>query len=226
MQQLEISDSAKQSAPDVKPFDKPLSEVCEKPVFEAVKRIYDIVLSTLALIFLSPVLLIIIIAITIDDPGNPFFVQERIGKNSKSFKIYKFRSMCVDAEKQLENLTEYNECKEGHFKIEDDPRVTRVGKLLRKTSLDELPQLINIIKGDMSIVGPRPFIPQEQRLLPDDRLCVKPGLSCYWQITDTTNMSGEEQLELDYKYIRERSVLTDFKIIVTTLAFVFRKKNK
>lgn len=89
-----------------------------------------------------------------------------------------------------------------------------------------MPQLINIIKGDMSIVGPRPFIPEEQRLLPDDRLCVKPGLSCYWQITDTTNMSSEEQLELDYKYIRERCVLTDFKIIVTTLAFVFKKKNK
>lgn len=226
MQQLEISKGAEQSATDVKPYDKPHSESRDKPVFEVIKRIYDIVLSTLALIFLSPVLLIIIIAIMIDDPGNPFFVQERIGKNSKSFKIFKFRSMCADAEKQLENLTHCNECREGHFKIEDDPRVTRVGKLIRKTSLDELPQLINIIKGDMSIVGPRPFIPEEQRLLPDDRLCVKPGLSCYWQITDTTEMSSEEQLELDYKYIRERCVLTDFKIIFTTLAFVFKKKNK
>ena len=226
MQKLEISESAEQDFFDAGYYDRSLNDSIDKPVYKVVKRLFDIVASMGALIFLSPVLLIIIIAITIDDPGNPFFVQERIGKNSKSFKIYKFRSMCVDAEKQLENLTEYNECKEGHFKIEDDPRVTRVGKLLRKTSLDELPQLINIIKGDMSIVGPRPFIPEEQRLLPDDRLCVKPGLSCYWQITDTTNMSSEEQLELDYKYIRERSVLTDFKIIVTTLAFVFKKKNK
>ena len=197
----------------------------EKVIYNFVKRVFDIVASFIALIILSPVFLIISIAIMIDDFGNPIFSQERIGKNSKPFKLYKFRSMRVNAENELENLSDQNEYLDVHFKMKNDPRITRVGKFIRRTSLDELPQLINILKGEMSIIGPRPFIPSEQKQLPSDRLCVKPGLSCYWQITDTINMSAEEQLELDYKYIKERSLLTDLKIIFKTFGVVFGKKN-
>lgn len=197
----------------------------EKPVYDFFKRVFDVVCSSLALIVLSPLLLIVAIAIMIDDFGNPFFVQERTGKDSKPFKMYKFRSMKNNAENELDELMKFNEYADVHFKMENDPRITKVGKFIRKTSIDELPQLINIIKGDMSIIGPRPFVPSEQEQLPADRLLVKPGLSCYWQITDTTKMSNEEQLELDYKYIRERSFATDIKMIFRTVGVVFGEKN-
>lgn len=202
------------------------NEFEEKPIYEVCKRVFDVVCSLIALVILSPLFLIVSAVIMIDDFGNPFFVQERTGKNGKVFKMYKFRSMKINAEEELEELMKYNEYSDIHFKMRDDPRITRVGRFIRKTSIDELPQLINILKGDMSIVGPRPFIPSEQKQLPDDRLLVKPGLSCYWQIADTAKMSNEEQLELDYKYIRERSFATDIKIIFLTIGVVFGKKNK
>ena len=201
------------------------TEFVEKPIYDSAKRFFDVVLSLFAIIILSPVFLVISIAIMIDDFGNPIFSQERIGKDSKPFKLYKFRSMCVNAEKKIDKLAEFNEYSNLHFKMKNDPRVTRVGKFIRKTSLDELPQLINILKGEMSIVGPRPFIPSEQEQLPSERLVVKPGLSCYWQVTNTTKMTEEEQLELDYKYIRERSLRTDLKIILKTIEVVFFGKN-
>lgn len=201
------------------------AEFKEKPVYDFFKRAFDIVCSLLALIVLSPVFLITIIAIVADDFGNPFFVQERIGKDNKPFRMYKFRSMRLNAEKELAELMKYNEYSDVHFKMDKDPRITRVGKIIRKISIDELPQLVNVLKGDMSIIGPRPFIRSEQEQLPADRLAVKPGLSCFWQITDTTKMSTEEQLELDYKYIRERSVLTDLSLIFKTIMVVFKGKN-
>ncbi|MGN1114828.1 MAG: sugar transferase [Oscillospiraceae bacterium] len=197
----------------------------KKPIYEAVKRVFDIVASALALIILSPVFLITIIAIVIDDPGNPFFSQERVGKNGKKFKIYKFRSMRTDAEEHKKDYLDCNESNGPLFKIAKDPRVTRVGRFIRKTSIDELPQLINILKNDMSVIGPRPFIPSEQQLLPDFRLLVKPGLSCYWQIGGKNSLTEEEQLELDKKYINERSVSVDIKIILITLAEVLHLKN-
>lgn len=197
----------------------------KKPVYDFFKRVFDVICSFLALVVLSPVFLIVAIVIMIDDFGNPFFVQERIGKDSKPFKMYKFRSMRLNAEKELEELLKHNEYADVHFKMEHDPRITRVGRFIRRTSIDELPQLLNVLKGDMSIIGPRPFIPAEQEQLPADRLLVKPGLSCYWQIEDTTKMTNEDQLELDYKYIRERSFGTDIKIIFLTVGVVFRKKN-
>lgn len=197
----------------------------KKPVFDFFKRTFDIVFSLVSLIILSPFFIIIAIAIMVDNFGNPFFVQTRIGKNSKAFKMYKLRSMKPNSEKELDSLMKHNEYADVHFKMSDDPRITRVGRFIRKTSLDELPQLINVIKGDMSIIGPRPFIPSEQEQLPSDRLFVKPGLSCYWQITNTTKMSNAEQLELDYKYIRERSFATDIKIMFLTVMVVFGKKN-
>lgn len=200
-------------------------EYKKKPVYDFLKRGFDIVCSLAALVVLSPVFLITSIAIVIDDFGNPFFVQERVGFNNKLFRMIKFRSMCLNADEKKAALEEKNEYDSVHFKITDDPRITKVGKVIRRTSIDELPQLINVLKGDMSIIGPRPFIQSEQEQLPAERLKVKPGLSCYWQIEKTQNMPIEEQLELDYKYISERSFATDLKIIFRTIAVVFRMGN-
>ncbi|MBP1550567.1 MAG: sugar transferase [Oscillospiraceae bacterium] len=200
-------------------------EFVEKPVYDFFKRVFDIVCSFLALIVLSPVFLIVAVAIVINDFGNPFFLQERIGKNNKAFRMLKFRSMYKDAEQRKAALMSQNEYAEVHFKIGNDPRITKIGHIIRKTSIDELPQLVNILKGDMSLIGPRPFIRSEQEQLPSERLLVKPGLSCYWQISDTIKLSNEEQLELDYRYIRERSFATDIKLIFKTVVVVFTGKN-
>ncbi|MBQ9375956.1 MAG: sugar transferase [Ruminococcus sp.] len=197
----------------------------EKPVYDAVKRAFDIVASVLALLLLSPLLIVVTILIFITDPGNPFFVQQRVGKNGKLFNMYKFRSMQKNAEDVKEQLLEQNEVDGPLFKITNDPRVTKVGAFIRKTSIDELPQLINILTGEMSVIGPRPFIPAEQAELPDERLMVKPGLSCYWQIGGKNSISLDEQMELDFKYIEERSVVTDLKIIGKTIKSVFKSDN-
>ena len=189
------------------------------------RRTQDIFFSALALIVLSPVMLLTAIAIVMDDPGgSPIFVQDRVGRDGKLFKFYKFRSMCVDAEAKLEELLSQNEMDGPVFKIKDDPRITRVGKFIRKTSLDELPQLWNILKGDMSIVGPRPALPREVEQYGDyerQRLYVQPGLSCYWQIAPHRNeLSFEEWMELDIKYVQERSFLVVWKIIFMTVRAV------
>lgn len=197
----------------------------EKKGYEFVKRAFDIVASLLALIVLSPVFIVVAGAIFFTDFGNPFFVQERIGKNGKVFKIYKFRSMYKNAEKMRDSLLEHNQADGPTFKITNDPRVTKVGSFIRKTSIDELPQLINILKGEMSVIGPRPFIPKEQAELSDLRLLVKPGLSCYWQIGGKNSLTTEEQIALDIKYIEERSCLVDLKIIFKTFAVIFKNDN-
>ena len=214
----------------IKKYDQPIERTetvycVRKPIYDFIKRFTDIVCSLAALILLSPILLITAIAIFIDDPGPVLFRQERVGKNGK-FTIYKYRSMVVDAEKIKDKLKELNQDKGANFKIDHDPRITRVGNFLRKTSIDELPQLLNILKGDMSIIGPRPFIEEEQQNLPSDRLLVKPGLSCYWQIGGKNSLSLPQQIELDRKYIRERSVIVDFKIIVLTVVHVVCGKNE
>ena len=196
-----------------------------KPVYEFIKRLLDILCSLLALIILSPVFLISMIAIYIDDPGPVIFKQIRIGRNGRKFVLYKFRSMCVNAEELKAQLMSQNIDQGANFKVENDPRITRVGRILRKTSIDELPQLINILKGDMAIIGPRPFIESEEKLLPSDRLLVKPGLSCYWQIGGKNSLSIQEQIELDRKYIRERSLIVDLKIILLTLKFIVHNLN-
>ena len=196
-----------------------------KPVYDAVKRASDIVFSLIALIVLSPLMLIVSLLIIIDDFGSPVYTQERVGKNGKIFRIYKFRSMYKNADKIREQLKDRDESNGATFKIKNDPRITRIGHVIRNTSIDELPQLINILKGEMSIIGPRPFIPREQAMLPDDRLLVTPGLSCYWQVGGKNSLTKEEQIELDRKYIRERSVLVDAKIIIKTIFFVFKTGN-
>lgn len=189
------------------------------------RRAQDIVFSSIALVVLSPVMLLVALAVYIDDPkGSPIFSQIRCGRNGKPFKFYKFRSMCVDAEDKLDQLLEQNEMDGPAFKIKDDPRITRVGKFIRKTSLDELPQLFNILKGDMSIVGPRPPLPREVEqydAYQRQRLYVTPGLTCYWQIQPHRNdLTFDEWMELDIKYMKERSFLVDWKIIFQTVRVV------
>ena len=188
----------------------------------AVKRAQDIVFSLLALVVLSPLMLVIAIAIMIDDPKGGFiFRQIRCGKDGRMFHFYKFRSMCVDAEKKLDGLLDQNEMEGPAFKIENDPRITRVGKFLRKTSLDELPQLINVLRGEMSIVGPRPPLPREVEQYTKyqkQRLSVKPGLTCYWQVQPHRNrISFEDWVELDLNYIKAQSYIVDWKIIIMTV---------
>lgn len=197
-----------------------------KPVYEFTKRIFDIFCSLLALIVLSPVLLITMIAIYIEDPGPVIFKQVRIGQNGRKFVIYKFRSMSLNAEELKAQVMSQNMDQGANFKIKNDPRITRIGRFLRKSSIDELPQLINVLKGEMAIIGPRPFVESEQKRLPSDRLIIKPGLSCYWQIGGKNSLSLQEQIELDRKYIRERSLIVDIKIILLTLKFIVHNMNE
>ena len=189
------------------------------------RRFQDIVLSCLALAVLWPFLLLVALIIVIDSPGaSPIFAQTRVGRDGKEFTFYKFRSMIPNAESQLEELLPENEMCGPVFKIRDDPRMTRFGRFIRKCSIDELPQLYNVLRGDMSIVGPRPALPREVAQYDDyamQRLIVSPGLTCYWQIQPNRNqLSFDEWLELDLKYIRERSFLTDWKIILSTFSAV------
>lgn len=189
------------------------------------RRFQDIVLSSLALAVLWPFLLLVALIIVIDSPGaSPIFAQTRVGRDGKEFTFYKFRSMIPNAESQLEELLPENEMCGPVFKIRDDPRMTRFGRFIRKCSIDELPQLYNVLRGDMSIVGPRPALPREVAQYDDyamQRLIVSPGLTCYWQIQPNRNqLSFDEWLELDLKYIRERSFLTDWKIILSTFSAV------
>lgn len=198
----------------------------KKPVYRFVKRFFDIFLSLFALIVLSPILLLVSIAIVIDDPkGGPVFVQTRLGKNKKPFKMYKFRSMEVDAEAKLDKSK--NKKKDGGpaFKDPNDDRITRVGRFIRKTSIDELLQLINVIKGDMSIVGPRPPLPDEvedYNTFSMQRLLIRPGLTCFWQTTkDRDSVPFKEWMKMDVKYIHKCSLWVDFKLIFKTFAIVF-----
>ena len=201
-----------------------------KRVYWFFRRAQDIILSAGALLVLWPLLLIVAAAIMIDSPGNPIFVQERVGQGGKVFRFYKFRSMVPNAESMLDDLLKYNEMEGPAFKMKDDPRITRVGRFIRKSSIDELPQLWNILKGDMSIVGPRPPLPREVAQYDEyqlQRLYVTPGLTCYWQIQPHRNdLSFDDWMELDLKYIRERSFLVDWKIIFATFAAVLGMNGK
>lgn len=200
-----------------------------KPVYEFFKRMFDILLCSLALLVLSPVFLIIAIVIKCEDGGKVFFSQTRLTKNGKQFQMYKFRSMCPDADAMLEALLKDNEMEGPAFKMEYDPRVTKVGRFIRKTSIDELPQLINVIKGDMSIVGPRPPLVREvEQYTPYQmhRLDVKTGLSCYRECHGRSNIHNfDEWVESDLKYIRERNLWVDLKVIILTVWVVLSGKG-
>lgn len=196
----------------------------EKPVYDFFKRVFDLVMSLLAVILLSPLFLGVMLAIVIEDKGNPIYKQTRLTKDGKEFTMYKFRSMCMDADSKLDGLMAQNEMKGPAFKMADDPRITKVGKFIRKTSIDELPQLFNIIRGDMSIIGPRPPLPREVAQYTEHqmhRLDVKTGLACYHECTGRSDSHDfNEWVESDLRYIRERSFWTDLKIIFMTIKVV------
>lgn len=188
------------------------------------KRVIDIVCSLSGLLLLSPVLIIVSILIKLESDGPIIFSQDRIGYKGKEFKMYKFRSMVVNAEELKKRLSEQNEMSGPMFKMKNDPRVTKVGKFIRKTSIDELPQLINILKGEMSLVGPRPSLPKEVKEFEPwmmERLEVKPGLTCYWQVSGRNDIDFEEWMKLDIRYVRERSFWLDMKLIFKTFFVLF-----
>ena len=188
------------------------------------KRAVDILCSLLALILLSPVLLLIYFLIKLEDHGPIFFVQTRVGQFGREFKMYKFRSMCMDAEQRLKDLLAQNQHKDGvTFKIKDDPRITRIGRWLRKFSLDELPQFYNVLIGDMSMVGPRPPVPREVALYSAAdrrRLAAKPGITCLWQISGRAEIDFSGQVQLDVRYIESQSFWVDVKILAQTVPAV------
>lgn len=198
----------------------------KKPLYyKFIKRTFDIVASCVALIILSPLLLATSIAILIDDGWPVIFSQYRTGKDMVRFVFYKFRSMYKDAPERLKELLEKNEKSGPAFKIKNDPRITRCGHFIRRYSIDELPQLVNIIKGDMSIVGPRPILDFQMEAADrydQQRTVVRPGLTCYWQISGRSNLSWDQWVELDLQYIRDMSLWTDLKIILKTIPAIFK----
>ncbi|GLI06387.1 multidrug MFS transporter [Paenibacillus tyrfis] len=193
------------------------------------KRILDILGAVCGIVVLLPVFVIVALLIKMEDPKGPvFFHQIRVGKNGKHFRMYKFRSMISNAEELLPELLSQNEI-EGHmFKMKHDPRITKVGKFIRKTSIDELPQLFNVLKGHMSLVGPRPPLPREVKEYSSyhmQRLQVTPGCTGLWQVSGRNSLTFEQMIELDIKYIVHRSFLLDLKIILKTVSMLLGSKN-
>lgn len=199
-----------------------------KRTYEFIKRTVDIIGALIGLTVLFPILLIVSILIKIETKGPVIFSQNRVGKQGKVFKMYKFRSMVANAEYLKEKLLKHNERNGPMFKIKKDPRITKVGSFIRKTSIDELPQLVNILMGDMSIVGPRPSLPEEVNQFEGwmlDRLKVRPGLTCYWQVEGRNNIDFIEWMKLDIKYVRERNITIDLKLIFKTFFVLLGDKN-
>ncbi len=198
-------------------------------IYLVLKRFMDIVGSSLGLLLASPIMLIVAILIKLEDPKGPiFFSQIRNGAYPNTFKMYKFRSMYIDAEERLQELMHLNEQSGPAFKIKDDPRITKIGKFIRKTSLDELPQLFNVLKGEMSLVGPRPAIPREVEQYTNyqkQRLFVKPGLTCIWQVSGRNNIEFDQWVELDIEYIKTRSLWLDIKLILLTIPALLGDEN-
>lgn len=206
-------------------------ETCKKTLslstYLILKRLIDVICSLLGLIVLSPLLLVIMLIIK-KDGGPIFFKQVRVGYKGKKFNMYKFRSMVVNAEELKAKLMDQNEMTGPMFKMKDDPRVTKIGKFIRRTSIDEIPQLINIIKGDMSLVGPRPSLPKEVEQFEPwmlERLDVKPGLTCFWQVSGRNDIDFQDWMKLDIKYVNERSILVDIKLILKTVLVLFGDKH-
>ena len=193
------------------------------------KRLFDVVASAAFLLLGSPLFALLAILIKLEDGGPVFFAQTRVGKFGRIFKMYKFRSMRVDAEARLKELLAQNQHKDGiTFKIKDDPRITKIGKWIRKLSLDELPQFYNVLKGDMSLVGPRPPVPREvamYTLADRRRLAVIPGITCFWQIGGRAEIDFAGQVALDVQYIESQSFWTDVKILFKTVPAVLCSKG-
>lgn len=189
------------------------------------KRTFDIILSAVGLVCLAPLFLVLAIWIMVDDFGNPFYSQVRVGKDGRHFRMWKFRSMVKNADALKKKLLELNEVRGAMFKMKEDPRVTKVGRFIRKYSLDELPQLFNVLKGDMSLVGPRPPLPEEVAQYTDyhkQRLLVTPGCTGLWQVTARNEVDFEEMVELDLDYIQRRSLMLDLWILMMTVKIMIK----
>lgn len=199
----------------------------KKRIYSFFKRVVDILASFILIVLLSWLYLILAILVKCTSKGPVIYTSQRVGKNGKLFKFYKFRSMRVGAEKELDSLLSQNETGGITFKMKDDPRITKFGKFLRKTSLDELPQLFNILNGSMSFVGPRPALPREVEQYNDyqkQRLLVKQGLTCIWQCSGRSNTTFDEQIEMDLEYIEKRGFFFDIWIMIKTFfAVIFGK---
>ncbi|TJY43458.1 sugar transferase [Cohnella pontilimi] len=201
----------------------------DSTLYSILKRTMDIIVSLVGLILLSPLIAFITVLIKWEDPkGSVFFYQTRIGKNEKTFRMYKLRSMYTNAEEMLKDLLDQNEISGAMFKMKDDPRVTKVGKFIRRTSIDELPQLVNVLKGDMSIVGPRPPLRREVAEYTEydkKRLSVTPGCTGLWQVSGRNNLSFKEMVELDLAYIEKRCIWFDIQIMFRTVKTVFKSQD-
>lgn len=200
-------------------------------VYRFIKRAFDILFSLCVIIVLFIPLAVVCLVIYLDDPaGSPLFAQKRVGLDGREFTMYKLRSMCVDAEARLETLSALNEKTGPVFKIANDPRITRVGRFIRKTSIDELPQFLNVLKGDMSVVGPRPALPKEvaEYSLKDHlRLAVKPGITCYWQTRRNRDaITFDHWVDLDLLYIKKAGIWTDIKLIIQTVGCVLTAQGE
>jgi len=204
-------------------------EFKNKRFYSIQKRTLDIIGALSGIILLSSVFLVIAIFIKIEDPRGPvFFSQKRIGKDGVVFRMLKFRSMVSNAEERLQELLEHNEVSGAMFKMKNDPRITRVGRFIRKTSLDELPQLFNVLKGNMSLVGPRPPLEREVEQYSKydlQRLLVVPGCTGLWQVSGRSNIGFKQMVELDLKYIAKRNILFDLIIIFKTILLMFNSKD-
>ncbi|WP_091023224.1 sugar transferase [Bacillus sp. UNCCL81] len=205
-------------------------EIVEKRrIYLITKRLMDLIGAILGLLLLLPVFIVVAIFIKLEDPKGPvFFYQTRVGKNGKEFKMYKFRSMVTDAEERLKELLKYNEVSGAMFKMKDDPRITNIGRFIRKTSIDELPQFINVLLGDMSLVGPRPPLPREVDEYTDydkQRLLVTPGCTGLWQVSARNSVGFDEMVQLDLTYINNRSIIYDIKVILKTIGVLFGSNN-
>ena len=194
-------------------------------IYHGIKRIFDIVAAACGIIILSPLMIIIAVLIKAEDHGPIFYKQVRVGKNGKTFKMYKFRSMFVNADQMLAELKEQNDVEGPMFKMKDDPRITRIGHFIRKHSLDELPQFFNVIKGEMSLVGPRPPLPAEVAEYSDydkQRLYVMPGCTGLWQATERNEVGFNEMVQLDIQYIQRASFMFDLWIIWKTIEIIIK----
>ncbi|MBO5476571.1 MAG: sugar transferase [Clostridia bacterium] len=203
-----------------------------KPIYYFIKRILDVIISLIALVLISPLFLVVSLAIKKDSKGSVLYKHKRIGKNGKSIEVYKFRSMYQNSEQQLENLLKNSKIKdewEENFKLKNDPRITKVGKFLRRTSLDELPQFFNVIKGDMSIVGPRPVVSDEIKKFGNDKekiLSVRPGLTGWWVCNRNEDTTYDERIQLELYYVDKQSFILDTKCFFKTINSLLKKEGE
>lgn len=198
----------------------------EKPVYDFIKRLFDIIFSLVAIVLLSPLILILCIAVKATSEGPVFFAHKRVGKGGKTISVYKFRSMVVNAEELIKQFTPEQKAEfKKNFKLDNDPRITKIGNFLRKTSLDELPQLFNILKGDISLIGPRPVTEKETQLYGNYRdmfLSVRPGLTGYWAASGRSSTSYKRRMAMEIYYVKNRSFVLDIKIFFKTIISVFK----